>query len=384
MNTVVIITPFDSYSYNVRIKYIEDYFNQRGYSCIILTADFDHREKRHYYVSRDNLELLHVPEYKRNLSVARIYSHYCFSKQVFAKLNYLKPNIVYASCPPNFLFKYVSKFKKENPHVKLIFEVGDLWPETLPVPEKIRRVCYPVFYFWQRLRDNYIWEADAIVYECDLFRKIIENKNKGNLERVIYLCKEDFYKGYDNCLSLSREIKELEFAYIGSINNIIDIEFIVDVLKNLRKKSKVTLSIVGDGENKVKLLQLCEKNKISVKDYGIIYDNAIKQHVLDNCHFSFNVMKSNVVVGATMKSLEYFHWGLAVINNIEGDTWSIIERYKCGINGRDSASIAKAISALTNDDILAMQKSSRKVYREMFSEEIAKQEFNEMFDALSL
>ena len=45
-------------------------------------------------------------------------------------------------------------------------------------------------------------------------------------------------------------------------------------------------------------------------------------------------MKKSVCVGLTMKSIDYFEFGLPIINNIKGDTWNAVEEYGIGINYR--------------------------------------------------
>ena len=58
MKKAIIITPFDNYSYQVRIKYVEKYLIRRGYDVKIISSDFDHRNKTIYTSERDNLELI--------------------------------------------------------------------------------------------------------------------------------------------------------------------------------------------------------------------------------------------------------------------------------------------------------------------------------------
>ena len=43
-------------------------------------------------------------------------------------------------------------------------------------------------------------------------------------------------------------------------------------------------------------------------------------------------MKDSVKVGLTIKSIDYFCYGLPIINTIKGDTWEIIEQKQVGIN----------------------------------------------------
>ena len=154
MKKAVIITPFDNYSYQVRIKYVERYLSDRGYEVKVISSDFDHRNKTVYSAKRDNLELLHVPHYQKNLSYARIKSHRVFAKKALVRLGELNPDLIYCSAPPNYLFKYTSQYKKRNPGVKLIYELGDLWPETLPLQAKIKKLAAPALKIWAGIRNR--------------------------------------------------------------------------------------------------------------------------------------------------------------------------------------------------------------------------------------
>lgn len=372
----VIVTPFDNYSYEVRIKYIEKYLKELGYECTIISSDFDHRNKKKYNNSRENLTLIHVPGYKKNLSFSRIYSHYYFSKKVYEKLKEIKPDFIYGSIPPNFLVKYISKYKRKNRNVKLYYEVGDLWPETLPISEKLKKICSPILGIWSKLRNKNIGYADGVIYECDLFKNLISKYHPKTKSKTIYLCKKDYFDNYQIEPTNSTDI---DFAYIGSINNIIDIDLIVNFLDKLNANKNVKLHIIGDGENKEKLVSLCKLKKINCIDYGIVYDNAKKYEILKNCSFGFNIMKNSVVVGATMKSLEYFHWGLALINNISGDTKELVEKEKCGFN-INSNNIDEIVEKLLQCDIIDMKKNSRNVYEKLFSEKSLGDKFLEFWN----
>ena len=59
---------------------------------MVLTTDFNHTEKRYYEAGEADHEqqmLLHVPSYKKNLSIQRICSHLVFAWKVRKKLNAL-------------------------------------------------------------------------------------------------------------------------------------------------------------------------------------------------------------------------------------------------------------------------------------------------------
>lgn len=372
----VIVTPFDNYSYNVRVKYIERCLASLGYDVLVLSADFDHRKKCHYDAHRENLELLHVPEYKSNLSYQRMYSHYCFAKVVYQRVKEINPDFIYGSTPPNFLVKFLSKYKKECPSVKLVFEVGDLWPETLPLSGKLKMIAAPAMGVWRRLRDNYIAKGDGLICECDLFKKVIGRHATIDNAQTIYLCKED---QWSDAFAPTEINDTLNFAYVGSINNIIDIDLIVNFLVAVQQKKKVHFDIIGGGENAERLLELCDSANINYQNHGIVYDEKEKCNILGKCQFAFNIMKTSVVVGATMKSLEYFHSGLILINNITSDTADIINRYECGYNlqilGLEEA--VKKVINLTKEDIYKKQIASRKVFNDLFDERVVTRQFTQ-------
>ena len=50
------------------------------------------------------------------------------------------------------------------------------------------------------------------------------------------------------------------------------------------------------------------------------------------CHWGLNIMKSQVCVGLTMKSVEYLAFGLPILNTIQGDTWNLVENERVGYN----------------------------------------------------
>ena len=57
-----------------------------------------------------------------------------------------------------------------------------------------------------------------------------------------------------------------------------------------------------------------------------------KKEIFSKCHAGLNLYKNDLYIGLTVKSIDYFNFGLPVINNIIGDTSEFVSRYNVGIN----------------------------------------------------
>ncbi len=322
---ICIVNCFETYEH--RVDLLLDSFKSQGHKAIVLASDFKHIDKKRRMETKKGFKFFHVDAYHKNLSIQRMKSHSHFSRDVS---NYIERNIenidlIWALIPPNSLVRDLSRIKHNNPEVKLIFDLIDLWPETMPVGNVKH---YFPFTYWRDLRDKYLRAADRIVTECNLYQKKLKKVLKGLRVETLYLARP--YIEYIPNLHLPED--KIALCYLGSINNIIDIDTIVEIVKQIQKSKPVVLHIIGDGESREKLITSVKNTGAEVIYHGKLYDREEKQKILDGCHYGLNIMKDSVCVGLTMKSMDYFEMGLPIINNIQGDTWKFVETYNVGIN----------------------------------------------------
>ncbi|MBT2678817.1 hypothetical protein J7E38_07355 [Bacillus sp. ISL-35] len=371
----VIVNCFDTYEDRINLLY--EFFKNTGHDITVIQSDFRHFKKIHRTDIKTDFVFVKSKPYFKNLSIARLSSHYFFAKQAFKIVEDINPDLLYVIIPPNSLAKFASQYKRKNKKVKLIFDLIDLWPETIPLG-KVKSM--PPFTFWGMMRDKSIKFADIIITECNLYQAVLENVLKGSKTKTVYLAKRDI--NVVSSPSLTKD--EMNLCYLGSINNIIDIPKIKEIVESFSKYKSTTLHIIGDGESKGSLIEEVKKAGAKVEYHGKIYDPQQKQNIFDKCHFGLNIMKDTVCVGLTMKSIDYFQHGLPIINNIKADTTEIVKQHKVGVNLSEINlnELANEVSNMDLEEYYEMRRNATKVFDELFSKRAFEGKINLLLEQL--
>ena len=351
--------------YNVRTgKFVNDYV-KKGYDVIYVTSDFDHMTKKRYCFNEyKNSKQLHVISYKKNLSISRILSHLMFSYKTFYMLLACKPELVYVEVPNNSLVKSSAKYKKIN-NAEIIVDVFDMWPESMPVKTKNMIVNWG-FDIWRNFRNKNLKFADQIWIECDYYRELL-SAQKINLPMETKYLK---LKNAETSIEMKVSEEEIDLRYLGSINNIIDISLIEKIVSEFAKNKRTRIHIIGDGERKDEFLDILKKNSIEIIDHGKVYEIDKLQEIFDQCWFGINVLREDLAIGITMKSISYFRGGLPIINTVQGDTSRFVEECNIGINvdRHDVKSCVLRILNITKDDLACMKNNTRNLFEQKFAE----------------
>ncbi len=366
---VVIVSCFDWY--DKRIKMIREVFICKGYDVDILTSDYDHINKNK--ITNKNSNCLYIPtlSYKKNISITRVLSHIKFAKDTYIRLSEIQPDIIYALLPPNSVGKMCSKYKIRNKKVKLMVDIIDMWPESMPLQKMMQTYIYKS---WKNIRNKTIEVADYVFTECDLYRERMKKELLKKKGCTLYLCKSQEINSYLRVSTDNIASKAIKLCYLGSINNIIDLNAISRVVYNLKKNGfYVEVNIIGDGESREKLVDIIEKSGGTAIYYGKIFDEKQKETIMNKCHFGLNLMKETVCVGLTTKSIDYFSIGLPIINNLKGDTWKFVEQYNIGIN----YDVEDDINNIDISRITQMNLNVIKLFNEYFSDNALKKRFSD-------
>ncbi|WP_297567559.1 glycosyltransferase [uncultured Faecalibaculum sp.] len=344
-----------------RVRLLKKYYLSKGYDVTVISSDFSHRKKQRISALDGADTLIETPPYYKNLSFRRLYSHHCFSQRAEKLMEELKPDIIHSMVPANSLCKTMTHYKKKHPGTKLYFDINDLWPEALP----IRNFEWlPVFTLWKRMRDRNLPAADHVFVECELF---LEGLKQNREYTVLHFARSQ----EPMTMHVKLDPKAVDLVYLGSINNIIDINLIRQITEATVKIKPTRFHIIGEGETKDRLIAELKTTGAEVIDHGILFDPEDKQRVFDHCHYGLNIVKPNVMVGLTMKSLDYMIGGLPMLNSIGGDTEKLVADYDLGFNvdRNHLDELALEICSESPDRAQIRRKNMQQVYGEFFSEE---------------
>lgn len=348
--------------YDTRMKQITEFFRRKGYEVIYVTSDFNHFEKRRFKVDYPDTIQVHVPVYKKNISIQRIVSQYLFSMRAFEVVKKHQPAIIYCMFPPNSIVKFIGKYKAKT-GCKLVFDGYDMWPESLPVKNGGKLLSLPLG-IWANLRDKYIENADLILVVSQAMADMVKDKWQHTPIKLLKpaISISDLPK-YNFDIE-----KKLSFCYLGNINHITDIELLVALLGRLAKSKIVELHIIGEGANFNELITKAKDAGIICCPHGVVMDQTVKKQIYAQCHFGLNVPREEIHSTMSLKSVEYMSVGLPFINSAGGDSWKIVDKEVIGCNVSMSTvdEVAKRILELKRDYMETMHQNCLNSYKEMF------------------
>ena len=399
-----------SSTYDCRAEAAGEYFIHKGNTVQYIFSDFDHLRRARRGISgtagkTDSGSAVYLPmrPYRKNLSARRLLSIRRFAGDVEAYLNgkletlqksrgtaWVAENVlVWFLIPANSFVRAASVLKKRY-GVRIVLDLIDLWPESIPRPELQK---LPPMRVWASLRDRYLDCADWIFTECSLYQKILDLPEKKTTVLPWFKDEPDGREKTGSSAagsaSVGRQDKQpLQIVYLGAVNHIIDIELITEFLRRVkeflgRENRELLLHLIGEGEHKQDFLRSLAEGEIPFRDYGAVYEEEQKKSILQPCSFGLNFMKSSVRVGLTMKSIDYLSFGIPILNTIPDDTWELVDREKIGVNvDRDHLETAvQAVAEISADpeEWQAMHVRARETFEKNFT----RQAFWQVLDSVA-
>ena len=358
---VVIATCFESNE--ERVSFVLETCKLRKYKTKVFTTDFSHIKKAKRTTIPKDFVAIETKPYAKNLSISRMISHRKFAKDCFEKIEKEVPDLIWLVAPANSLIEEAKKYKKKYPLVKIIIDIIDMWPESLPI--RINKNIFP-FNIWKNIRKNNIDCADELVTECDLYHEILSKEYNGKISTIHWSRDTRVIKAKSQ---LPKD--KLSLCYIGSINNIIGTKIVSNIIEKC--DMPVVLHVIGEGENRYNFVNV-NSRVCEVIYHEAIRDEKEKSKIFNKCHAGLNIYQDNLYIGLTVKSIDYLEHGLPIINNIKGDTWKMINDYHVGINITNE-------TELIGKEIIKIRNNNKKIYN-LFNDNFTKKSFVKKCDLI--
>ena len=366
-----------------RFSELEDYS--------LLAAKWEHMSKSFHDESEfegEEIEWVDVPPYEKNISFARVRSYIAFGlKLLFAKKLW-KADVIVVSVPPSFS-GVVPAFISFIIRKPLVLDIVDLWPEALPLPSRQKKIFMgTIGFIWVAIRNIFYRRADLFISHSKYFL------NYTKVKRVLWLPLAQSVEIPTENAPRVELSSELRLAVLGSINNVLNVDSLVNLLGELNvqnyarpRSRKIILEILGGGERKDELLQSIAKVApgIEIIDHGISFDLNLKKKILERCHLGFNGYKSTTAIGVTYKSIDFCTYGNVFVNSLQGELHSLVEQYNAGFNYKDGeeAVLADKLLSLRMSEFELMASGSLSLAKEFFDPHKFKIRLSEALDRVA-
>ena len=333
---------------------------------------FDGFKNKIYEISEvDKIKLVRVWSYmtKNEGFLKRIFDYLSFSFSSFIAGLFKEFDIV-ISTSPQFFTSFTGFLLKLIRGKKWVFEVRDLWPDTIAAVGSIKRDSL-IYKILETIELFFYAKADMIIVVTNSFKKdlIMRGVNEHKIHVI--------YNGIDDIFSEKIIIEErskirenlnindkIVIGYIGTIGMTHDLITIVKQLKNL--PAEYHLLIIGDGAAKREIFEFIKINDLKnitllhsvSKEIVPSYINAIDLSLihLKKCETFKNVIPSKIFENAAM--------GKTILLGVEGESKNIVEKYNIGVSF-EPGNFKSFINALEKSKLFSCE--NRENFLEEFS-----------------
>lgn len=339
----------------VRHYYFSKYLQENGHTVKIFTSSKIHntdinmiRDKSLYKEEIvDGIEYTFVKsrDYKGNglqriLNMVELPFQMWKTMKLFLKKE--KPDVIYTSSPDLFVAFFALVFGRKK-KIPVVVEVRDLWPESIVEYNGMSRKN-PIIQVLYQLEKWIYKKSDALIFTMAGGKEYISDKkwdrtvnlNKINnvnngVDLKEFQADIERYQIDDNDLEDATKFK---VVYVGSIRKANNVQNLVEVAKELKKRNEnqVSILIYGDGTDKQELEEICVRENL---------DNVAFKGKVEKKYIPYILSKSNLNIlnykqadtwkygGSQNKQFEYLASGRPICANVKMG-YSIINENNCG------------------------------------------------------
>ncbi|NMB12827.1 MAG: glycosyltransferase family 4 protein [Firmicutes bacterium] len=346
--------------------------NQKGITVELVAADlnlstrsytrrFSSRKRQNITEEVEGVKIhwLYTTLYSRN-NWRRAYSMFRFAWSVFWFLMRvpIDESSVFIGSSPHLLAALATQLAARMRGTRLIFEVRDLWPETLIGMTGKNGLAAKIL----RLIADYLYNrSEKIIVLASQSQEVIAARGVPK-QKIIFvpnsvdpdLFQEKNVEGF----AFPGTLKEDDFiaVYAGAHGSANNLDLILDAAAFLQEQGyhRVKFLLVGDGPCKGELVERIKREDI---DNVVFLDPVRKVQIpalFKRCDVGLLVLRDVPVFRygiSPNKLFDYMASGLPVVTNVQGEVASVIAEANCGlvVSPEDTAGFAKRVAELSSD-----------------------------------
>lgn len=268
--------------------------------------------------------------------VKRILDYISFAFMAFIIGLFVKTDLIIATSPQFFTAvsgSMLSFFKRK----KWVFEVRDLWPESIIAVGAMKR--NRAIRFFEKLEKKLYQSADHIIVVTDTFKRKISERGISSEKISVYKngANLELFKPQPKSINLEQKLSlqgKFVFAYIGTHGMAHGLNFILKAIKPLESSNpEMAFLFIGDGAEKINLLQ--QAKELELKN-AVFVDSVSKKKVVEYLSL-MDVALVNLRKSDTFKTVipskifEAAAMEKPILLGLEGETQGIIEKYNAGV-----------------------------------------------------
>jgi glycosyltransferase involved in cell wall biosynthesis len=253
------------------------------------------------------------------------------------------PDVVLGSSPHLFA-AYAAWRVARRLRVPFVFEIRDLWPESLEVAGRARGPGYWVL--WMLARFLYRNATRIVV----LARGVQQYLQRHGVEasRIVYVPNGADVGAFRERNGASNGA--LRIVYAGAHGPANGLDVVVEAATLLRDDPSVQFLLVGDGPAKAALVQRAQTLGLTNVEFRDAVPKARIPEVLASCDAGLMVLKDLPLFAfgvSPNKLFDYWGAGLPVICNVPGEVGGWVRESNGGVQTTDSTPAALALAVRT-------------------------------------
>lgn len=331
-----------------RELFLFDLMKKEGYDVTFVTSDFNHYAKQvrdidnfyKEYPEYKNIKFVHVPPYKKNISLKRLYSEKVWAKEVvkWIQNHILEFDVIYGVMPDidaNLnIRKLCDKYNK-----KFIIDIRDLRPEAYRIIIK-NDLLYRMLTYVIKLRADkaYACADELVAVSQEYLDRGLQTNKRTKHPLVVYLGAtfDRFFSGVEKySKSIIKPKEEYWVVYAGTLGSSYDLITIIEAARRIsvKRKDKIRFKILGQGPDEEALKSYVMKNDISNIDFLGFQPYEKMAAFLCKSDFAVNAVKKNAAQSIINKVADYFAAGIPLLNGCScKEQMDMVENYKVGLN----------------------------------------------------